>query len=183
MSSFKLHIHHAADVDDLNEEFGIFLYRATRIPPHLGWFINGKIYDITTNGPTIGVELDAFVPTLLKRKTEAIFISFKDHKFNDILSLEQEIKNAVQMHYAVDEDKSCMAPIFDVLKLQTNLPINDVQFFFELYPVLVEKNMISVVSHINLEKKIDNQEIEMKKYTQEDIKECIAAMDRKIAFA
>lgn len=179
MSSFSINITHNPNLEDLKDSFGIFLYRATRIPPHLGWFINGKIYDITTVGPTLGLDLTSFYQTSLKRKMEVVFIALDEVKFTNLFDLEEKIEVSVRKHEMVSETKSCLAPILEVLQEISSVDCNQVQFFFDLYPVLQNKQFIKFSSQLGLDKKLSDNQLELKTYTQDDIRDCIAAIERK----
>ncbi len=179
MSSFSINITQKPNLEELKESFGIFLYRATRIPPHLGWFINGKIYDITTFGPTLGLDLTSFYQTSVKRKMEVVFIALDEIKLTNLFDLERKIEASVRMHEMVTETKSCLVPIMEVLSEISSVDSNQVQFFFDLYPILQSKQIIKFASQLGLDKKLADNQLELKTYTQEDIKDCIAAIERK----
>lgn len=179
MSTYKIDISKSATLDELNDSFGIFVYRATRIPPHLGIFLNGRIYDITAVGPTLGLDLNSFHQTSVKRRMEVLFIGLDEVKMNNLYNLENRVEASVRKHEMVSELKSCLAPILEVLDEICTINSNTVQFFFDLYPQLQEKQLVKFTSQLGLESKIQDNVLELKKYTQEDIKDCIAALDRK----
>lgn len=179
MKTFDVHITRPTYLEELKESFGIFMYRATRIPPHLGWFINGKVYDVTTVGPTIGLDLTSFYQTSIKRKAEVVFIALDEVKLTHLMDLEAKIEAAVRYHERVSEVKSCLAPILDVLEKIASIQPNEAPFFFDLYPILQKKSLIKYTAQLGLDKKVVENRLELKTYTQEDIKDCIAAMDRK----
>tara|TARA_R110001592_G_scaffold28879_1_gene105255 strand:- start:493 stop:1047 length:555 start_codon:yes stop_codon:yes gene_type:complete len=179
MSTYKIDISKPVPLYELNESIGIFVYRATRIPPHLGLFINGRVYDITAVGPTLGLDLNSFYQSAVKRKMEVLFIGLDDVKLSNLYNLENRIEASVRKHEMVSELKSCLAPILEVLDEICTINTNTVQFFFDLYPQLQEKQLIKFTSQLGLEAKIKGNVLALKKYTQEDIKDCIAALDRK----
>jgi len=181
MNTFNVNITKSTSLEELKDSFGIFVYRATRIPPHLGWFINGKVYDITTVGPTLGMDLSAFYQTSVKRKMEVLFIALDEIKLTNLIGLEDRIETSVLKHETVSETKSCLVPIIEVLEGISTVNSSDAQFFFDLYPLLVEKQLVKFVSQLGLNDKLLEDKLTLKTYTQEDIKDCIAAMDRKSA--
>ncbi|MCB0409514.1 MAG: hypothetical protein KDD29_04795 [Flavobacteriales bacterium] len=179
MSSFSINITHNPNLEELKDSFGIFLYRATRIPPHLGWFINGKIYDITTVGPTLGLDLASFYQTSVKRKMEVVFIALDEVKLTNLVDLETKIETSVRKHEMVSETKSCLAPILEVLEEISSINSSQIQFFFDLYPFLMSNQLIKFSSQLGLDNKLIEGKLALKTYTQEDIKDCIAAIERK----
>lgn len=179
MSTYKIEISKSITFNELNESFGIFVYRATRIPPHLGLFIDGKVYDITAVGPTLGLDLNSFYNTAVKRKMEVLFIGLDEVKMSNLYNLESRIEASVIKHQMVSELKSCLVPILEVLEEICSIKASQVHFFFDLYPQLKSKKLIKFTSQLGLNAKIDNNILELTTYTQEDIKDCIAALDRK----
>ena len=57
----------------IDDKFFLFLFRATRIPPHIGLIFNGKVYDITLVGPNLGTDAVAFISTVKKKYTKTLF--------------------------------------------------------------------------------------------------------------
>ena len=110
---------------------------------------------------------------------EVLFIGLDDVKLSNLYNLENRIEASVRKHEMVSELKSCLAPILEVLDEICTINTNTVQFFFDLYPQLQEKQLIKFTSQLGLEAKIKGNVLALKKYTQEDIKDCIAALDRK----
>ena len=152
------------------------MFRASRIPPHIGIVTDGKLYDITSVGPNIDLPVKDFYKTILKRKTEVLFIELEKPVGID---LSQKITEKVREHWKVTVDTSCLSPIKDFINDVYEVDVNDVKFIFELLPILFERNLIKDVSQLNLSNKIINNCLELTKYTEKDIENCIEALSRK----
>ena len=76
MSKYKIHITSEVTEEKLQKRLFIFMFRASRIPPHIGIITGGMLYDITSVGPNIDLPITDFYKTILKRKTEVLFIIF-----------------------------------------------------------------------------------------------------------
>lgn len=155
----------------------IFMFRATRIPPHLGIITNGKLYDISTVGPNLGLSATDFYRTILKRKTETIFIELEMPTSKMIESI---IEEKVKKYWKVTKEVSCLSPIKDFIdEVYSIKEVQKANFIFELLPILQQRNRIKKISEVNLSNKLINNRLEFNKYTEKDVENCINALTRK----
>jgi hypothetical protein len=175
MNFFPIKITGTVTEGKLQKGTFIFIYRAMRIPPHIGIVTNGLLYDITSVGPNIELPISDFYKTALKRKTEVLFVELKDSE----LSTNEIILEKVKKHWKVTENTSCLAPVKDFLQEWKNINLKQTTFLFDLLPLLNQENMITGVYELNLQSKIENNIFKLAKYSQEDIQNCIAALGRK----
>ena len=176
MSKYKIHITSEITEEKLQQGLFIFMFRVSRIPPHIGVIANGMLYDITSVGPNIDLPVTDFYKTILKRKTEVLFIELEQPVGFD---LRQKITEKVREHWKVTIDTSCLSPIKDFINDVYKIDVSDSKFIFELLPVLFEKNIIRDISQLHLSKKMSNNFFELVKYTEKDIENCIEALSRK----
>ena len=176
--TFKIQITDDFSPEKLNTGLYIFVFRATRIPPHLGVITNGKLFDISLQGPNVEVPVDDFIATVNKRQSEVIFIELKKPAFNSFL--DDEIKYLVNKHWKVTKDVSCLFPIREFLSaIYFNPVFEKANFIFELLPLLEQSNLIKSIVQLNLDKRLKNNYLELLKYSKKDIENCIAALHRK----
>jgi hypothetical protein len=176
MNKFPIKITGTIIEEKLQKGIYIFIYRASKIPPHIGVIVNGLLYDITSVGPNIDVAVADFYKTAVKRKTEVLFIELKPSAVEDLKGMITEI---VRSHYKVSLDTSCLTPVKEFIGDAYHLEVSQTNFIFELLPVLFQHHLITNVWELNLDKKIKNQVFEMKKYTKQDVENCVAALSRK----
>lgn len=177
MNNYKLHITKQFQEEDLQNGLFIFIFRATRIPPHLGIITNGKLYDISTIGPNLGLSVQDFYKTIVKRKTETIFIELNKKEVNNIEVL---IAENVKKYWKVTKEVSCLSPIRDFIEEVYNLKeAQAANFIFELLPILQKNNLVKEIGELNLSNKLINNILEFNKYTEKDIENCINALTRK----
>lgn len=178
MNSYQIQITKEFNVKDLHKGLYLFVFRATRIPPHLGIITNGKLYDISLQGPNTDVPVEDFIDTVNRRQSEVIFIELKQPAFNSFL--DDEIKYLVNKYWKVTKDVSCLFPIREFLaSVFYNPKMEQAGFIFELMPILEEHKLIKNITQLNLDKKLNNNTLTLNTYTKEDIKNCIAALNRK----
>ena len=174
MGIYKIHITSEISLEKLQQGLFIFIFRASRIPPHIGVIANGKLFDITSIGPNIDLNVDDFYCTVLKRKTEVVFIELQPVVNSDVI-----ISEKVKYYWKVTSTTSCLNPIKDFLNEIYQIDVAKARFIFELLPMLHEKNLIQNISEINLSNKLCNNRYDLVKYTEKDIEDCIKALHRK----
>jgi hypothetical protein len=175
MNKYPIHITSSITEEKLQKGTFLFIYRATRIPPHIGIITNGLLYDITSVGPNIDLAVSNFYKTAVKRKTEVLFVELNlpEAETNKIIS------EKVNKHWKVTVSTSCLAPVKEFLFEVCKIDFEKATFLFDLLPVLETANLIDGVFELNLQKKIKNNVFELNKYTQQDIQNCILALSRK----
>ncbi|MFB0923899.1 MAG: hypothetical protein QMB65_01235 [Vicingaceae bacterium] len=177
MNKYTINITGTVSEEKLQKGVFIFIYRASKIPPHIGVIVNGLLYDITSVGPNIDLPVKDFYKTALKRKTEVLFVELTNPKNNK--DLNELITQKVKVHQKVSLDKSCLIPVKEFINDAYELDVSKTNFLFDLLPVLYDNKMVKGVSEINLSKKIEANIFEMNKYTKEDVENCVAALNRK----
>ncbi len=179
MNKYPLNIAETVNKENLQKGVFIFIYRASKIPPHIGIIVNGMLYDITSVGPNIDLPVADFYKTAVKRKTEVLFVELKD---TEAPNLNKIIIELVKTHYKVTLDKSCLVPVKEFIYRVYNVDVIQSNFIFELLPVLFQCNLITAIFELNLSEKINNNIFEMSKYTKKDVEKCVAALKRKEQF-
>lgn len=176
--TFEIKITKKFSLSSLEEGLFIFMFRANRIPPHLGIITNGKLFDISMKGPNIAIPVKDFYHTVLKRKTEVVFIEL--YKPNNSYHLENEIANLVKYYNNVSVEVSCLMPIKDFLStIYNHQEFQNACFIFELLPILNKHHIIKSISQLGLDKKLKNSILEISKYIKKDVENCINALKRK----
>lgn len=175
MKKYPINITGTVAEEKLQKGTFLFVYRATRIPPHIGVITNGLLYDITSVGPNVDVLVSDFYKTAVKRNTEILFVELNLPKAdtNSIIS------EKVNKHWKVTAETSCLDPVKEFLHEVCEIDLEKATFLFDLLPVLEEANLIEAVYELNLQKKIKNNVFELITYTQKDIENCLAALNRK----
>jgi fumarylacetoacetate (FAA) hydrolase family protein len=176
MNKFPIKITGTSVEEKLQKGVFIFIYRASKIPPHIGLIANGKLYDITSVGPSIDIAVADFHKTAVKRKTEVLFVELKPSKIENLTEI---ITEKVKKHYKVTLETSCLTPVKAFIQEAYQIEVLQTHFIFELLPVLFQHHLIANVWELNLAHKIKNQTFEMKKYTKQDVENCVAALHRK----
>ncbi|MDG1476401.1 MAG: hypothetical protein P8Q14_04590 [Vicingaceae bacterium] len=175
MNNYPINITATITEEKLQKGTFIFIYRASRIPPHIGVITNGLLYDITSVGPNTNLKVADFYKTSVKRKMEVLFVELKGSD----LTTNEIILEKVKKYWKVTADTSCLAPVKDFLQEWKNINLAQATFLFDLLPILEGENLVAGVYELNLQPKIKNNVFKLIKYSQADIQDCIAALGRK----
>jgi hypothetical protein len=176
MNNYPINITGTVSEEKLQKGVFIFIYRASKIPPHIGVIVNGLLYDITSVGPNIGLSISDFYKTAVKRKTEVLFVELEKANFS---MLNELISVIVEAHYKVTTENSCLTPVKEFINEAYAVDVHQTNFIFELLPVLYQKELITSIWELNLSKKIELSIFKLTKYSKEDVANCIAALGRK----
>ena len=176
---FSIKINAELPINKLEKGLFVFMYRATRIPPHLGIIFNGKRYDITLQEPNLGVDASEFSTSIIKKFTKTIFFEIHQPKESEEENLVLSLKNAIKQFQKISETTSCISPLKLFFNEAYQLNTSQVNFIFDLIPLLIENQLIINTYHLNLERNINQNEFLLKTYTKEDILNCLEALNRK----
>lgn len=178
-SHFPIKIFTKLPINKLGKGLFVFMYRATRIPPHLGIIFKGKLYDITLQDPNLGVDASEFLTSITKKFTKTIFFEIQQPKKSDEKNLIQHLNDAIMQFQKISETTSCISPLKFFFNEAYQLNTSQVNFIFDLIPLLIENQLIINTYHLNLERNINQNEFLLKTYTKEDIINCLQALNRK----
>jgi hypothetical protein len=155
---------------------GIFLhlFRADSTPPHLALIINGTYFDLGVKGPRIRKDLDVLLAIIKSKSVKALFISLnkRPNYSEEVLSL--TMKKILLQYKGLDLDThqgkiSCLTPIKEFCEWKYDINCNEVNFIFDLLPILYEFEIYGNAYHLNMENLIFERKIILNKYSREDI--------------
>lgn len=187
--------HHISEIN-IDKGVFIFIHRASKIPPHIGIIINGTLFEISTNGPGYEQKGIDLLKTAQKRGVEVVFIELitpnifttEDTSLRQLTEVggvvsvnepELLITNLVKHYFKISNDVSCLNPVKDFIELSYQIQVKQANFIFELLPILSAHQIVKASFEVNLTHKLIENNFLLKTYTQEDINQCIAAVNRK----
>lgn len=168
------------NIKEINLEKGVFIFihRASKIPPHIGLIVNGKLFEISTHGPEYNLSGSAMLQAAQKRGVELVLVELKPTKQKPE-ELDLLITNLVKHYFKVSDHVSCLNPIKDFIQKIYQIEVKKADFIFELLPILYNKNLVKDTFQVNLTEQLLNNNFLIKKYTKQDINQSIAAVNRK----
>lgn len=161
----------------IDDNFFLFLFRATRIPPHIGLIFNSKVYDITLVGPNLGTDAVTFISTVKKKYTKTLFIKLNKPNFS-ATEIETTLMEAMKKFNNVSHENSCLSPIKTAFKQLFDIQMDEVNYIFDLIPLLHQKNIVQHIFHLNLERNLQENTFYLQTYNQNDIQQSIKALNR-----
>lgn len=165
-TKYQLKINATFNEEDLLKGLYIAVVHATRIPPHIGMLIDNKYHSLSIKGQDINTPMEALVKNSSIRKIPTLFIKIKSHPtFSDIYLREHFITN-VQSFERVDVGvATCLSPIKLFFEEVYNVSMKDVNYLYQLLPLLEAEGLIELVSSMN----VDEKNYQLPLYTNKEI--------------
>ena len=147
VTKYQLKINKAFSEQDLLKGLYITVVHATRIPPHIGLIADKKYHSLSIKGQDINTPIEALVKNSSIRKIPTLFIKIKAHPtFSDVYLREHFITN-VQSFERVDIGvATCLSPIKLFFEEVYNLSMKNVNYLYQLLPLLEAEVLIESVS-------------------------------------
>ena len=175
MSQFKI-----ANIKPLlHDEFlnsGIYLHivNATTVPPHLVLSINGKVFSLSTKGPSLDGNMEQTLRFLKFKKVKTLFVKLKLPLLVTQEDLLHKIRLITSAYPRVDVGMAtCLTPIKDFCNEVYFTNTNDVQLIFDLLPRLSDQELVEEIYHLHLEDDIKENSLLINKYSVFEVNECI----------
>ncbi len=132
----------------------ITMVYANRIPPHVGLIVDGMYNSLSVKGQDINVPVTALIKNSTLRKTPTIFIKIKSHPiFSDFYLREHFITNIQQFKRVDIGVATCLSPIKIFFEEVYNISMKNVNYLYELLPLLESEGLIEYTSSLNLDEK------------------------------
>ncbi|MFY9307471.1 MAG: hypothetical protein WAQ28_00330 [Bacteroidia bacterium] len=132
----------------------IAVIHATRIPPHIGLIIGGKYHSLTVKGQDINTSIEALVKNSFQRKIPSLFIKIKAHPtFSEGYLKEHFITNIQQFPKVDIGVATCLSPIKLFFNEVFDVRVENINFLFELIPVLYAEGLIEHASALFINEK------------------------------
>jgi len=174
MSDFKILNLQSLVEEQLYEGVYLLILNARTVPPHLSLTVSGKVYGISTKGPTFDRDVDIYLNHIKKQNVESIFVKLKlPSVYSDIQMLDA-VRQVVKAYPRVDIGAAtCLSPIKDFMRSTYQTEVHDVHLIFDLLPKLQSQGIIEGYYQMNLDDAMAKGELLMKRYTVFDVNEAI----------
>jgi hypothetical protein len=167
---------HANDVA-LNSGTYIVLINADKQPPHLALLIDGQVFSLTVKGPKLDMPLELQLKLIKQKNIKAIFVklnrSMQIHN-NDLYYNVR--KNIIGFEKASPGLVTCLSPIKDFCVQVFGVDTSNVNFIFDLLPVLYADKHVEACYHYNMNSLLINGNYHLYKYSMSDIYESMGGI-------
>lgn len=157
---------------------GVFLVLldALKVPPHLLLVVSGKVFSISTMGPSIDQEFEKYFRMIQKKQMPTIFVQLSLPLVFTKEMLTDKIRLITKSYPRVDIGiASCLNPIKDFCNDVYEVDKSRVNLVFDLLDGLKNQEVIVSYHHLNLDKELINGEIILNKYSVFEVNEAIHA--------
>ncbi len=158
----------------LNHGIYLHIVHATTAPPHLVLSINGKIFALSTKGPSIDGNMEQNLRFLRYKRVKTLFVKLKLPLLISSTDLLKKIRSIVTAYPRVDIGiATCLTPIKEFCSeiYQTNT--QDVQLIFDLFPKLKDQQLVDDIYHLHLEDDLVGNDLLIDQYSVFEVNECI----------
>lgn len=164
--TYKIKIDKQYDEADLSKGLYIAVIHATRIPPHIGIIVDKTYHSLSIKGQDINTPIAALIKNSSVRKIPTLFIKIKSHPtFSDIYLREHFITNVQQFERVDVGVATCLSPIKLFFEEVYGVSMKDINYLYELLPLLESKGLIESVSSLY----VDENNYQLPIYTNKEI--------------
>lgn len=169
-NTYQIKIDQKVDPLLLNKATYIVILHAHRVPPHIGMIIGKEYHSLTIKGHELNVSTEALMRNISQRKIASLFVEIKQHPtFSQDYLKEHFITNIRNYSKVQVGHATCLSPIKDFFEENYSLEKEQVNYLFELLPVLQEKGLINSCSAAF----IDEQDFQLPVYSLSELNDGI----------
>ncbi len=151
---YKLEINKIFNEKNLLKGVYIGVIHATRIPPHIGIIADGQYHSLSIKGQNINTSVSALLKNSTLRKIPSLFIKIKPHAiFSDMYLNEHFITNVQQFQRVDTGVATCLSPIKLFFEEVYDVPMKNVNYLYELLPVLQNEELIEHTTSLFVDEK------------------------------
>lgn len=174
MSDFKILDLLPLHEEQLKEGVYLLILNARTVPPHLLLTVSGKVYGISTKGPSFDTSVDVYMNYVKKKCVESVFVKLKLPAIYTDKQMLDSVRSIVKAYPRVDIGAAtCLSPIKDFMSEVYSTEIHDVHLIFDLLPKLKSQGVIEGYYQMNLDDAMAKGELLMKRYSVFEVNEAI----------
>lgn len=174
MSDFKILDLQPLVEEQLYEGVYLLILNARTVPPHLSLTVSGKVYGISTKGPTFDKDVNIYLNHIRKHNVESVFVKLKLPAVYSDEQMLNSVRQVVKAYPRVDIGAAtCLSPIKDFMSSAYQTEVHDVHLIFDLLPKLQQQDIIEGYYQMNLEDAMIKGELLMKRYSVFEVNEAI----------
>lgn len=152
----------------------LLILNARTIPPHLCLTVSGKVYGISTKGPTFDKDVNIYLNHIKKHNVESVFVKLKLPSVYTDEQMLSSVRRVVKAYPRVDVGAAtCLSPIKEFMHSTYQTEVHDVHLLFDLLPKLQAQNIIEGYYQMNLDNAMLKGELLMKRYSVFEVNEAV----------
>lgn len=160
--------------DELCSGVYLLILNARTVPPHLSLTVMGKVYGISTKGPSFDKDVSIYLNYIKKNKIESVFVRLALPTVYTDEQMLSAVRSVVKAYPRVDIGAAtCLSPIKDFMQKSYSTEVHDVHLIFDLLPKLQKQGVIEGFFQMNLDEEMASGELKMKRYSIFEVNEAI----------
>lgn len=160
--------------EQLQEGVYLLIMNARTVPPHLLLTVSGKVYGISTKGPSFDQSVGVYLNLIKKKNIESVFVKLKLPAVYTDEQMLSSVRSIVKAYPRVDIGAAtCLSPIKLFMNQMYSTEVHDVHLIFDLLPKLKSQGVIEGYYQKNLDDAMKKGELLMKRYTVFEVNEAI----------
>lgn len=154
--------------NELSNGLYLVIHNPAQVPPHIFLVYNKKYYSLTYNKIFIANDFLKRLNLFDSKNTPLLIIELDCSFFYEIENIiANEFKKC---SFAGQNDTTCLTPIKEVFFKVFKISFNNIQFIYEMIPLLKSNQLIKSIKHKNLNDEINNGTFILNDYNLNDIK-------------
>ena len=142
---------------------GIVILNVNKKPPHLGFFCSRKYFSLTANEVQLDQDLDVLLELIDRKKIPSLFVSLNQHvELNEVSRIFSSFSN-------LSKGITCISPIKEISNQLLKVDVSDVNFIFQLVPLLQRKKHVLSYSQLNCDEFLEHHCLNLTTYTMDQV--------------
>lgn len=176
-SLYKIKINSQFSGSELPKGIYLVIVHAMRIPPHIGMIVNNRYHSLTIKGQELNQPAEVLLKNTRIRKIPSLFIRLKKHATFSYDYLNEHFISNIQQFNKVEVNKAtCLSPVKLFFEETYGLSLDQINYIFELLPLLEEAGVIEDVSSLF----IDEEMFQLPVYDLDEINKGIKTAQEEI---
>jgi hypothetical protein len=177
MLKYKLHGVSQFKKEYLKQGVYLVLLNALKVPPHLLLVVSGKVFSISTLGPSLDEDVEKYIRLIEKHQLATLFVKLSLPEIFTHDDLLEKVRTITSSYPRVDVGlATCLNPIKDFCSDIYAVDKDQINLVFDLLDELQLQKSIEGYFHLNLDQTIHKGEMSMDKYSVFEVNEAIHAL-------
>ena len=161
----------------LSEGVYLVLLNALKVPPHLLLVVSGKVFSISTLGPSLDEDMEKYMRLIEKNRMATVFVKLSLPQLFTQADLFSKVRAVTRSYPRVDVGlATCLSPIADFCTDVYAVNKSQIHLVFDLLDELKNKDAVEGYYHMNLDDQLREGEVLVNQYSVFEVNEAIHAV-------
>lgn len=137
----------------------IVLFGVDNVPPHIGFVHNTRYFSKSSQGVKTDYDFQKILSSVNRKKIATVLVSLTGISPDPSMFFDQK---------TLSKGESCLTPIKQMLS-ECDGSVLECNYLFDVIEFLSQNNYLGSIEHLNCSDLIDEDSLELMKYSQEEI--------------